>query len=90
MPVLNKRKSETYCQMGVYKGVGNPDFYENCECSGSTNKKNHGGFCDKWGYKFNWCYVATDCAYGNTAYSDELKDTKVLVGCRIHPPTIAP
>lgn len=90
LPIADKKKSETMCQMGVYKGMGNPDFYENCECSGAVNKKSHGGFCDKWGYKFNWCYVVMDCAYGNTAYSDEIQDTKVLVGCRIHPPTIEP
>lgn len=89
-PVLNKIKSEAACEGGLYKGQGNPDFYENCECSGMTNKKGHGSFCDKWGYQFNWCYVVRECAYGNTAYSDELKDTKVLVGCRIHPPSIEP
>lgn len=90
LPELDVPKSETYCQMGAYKGLGNPDFYENCQCSGSKNKKGHGMFCDKWGYKFNWCYVATNCAYGNTAYSDEIQDTKVLVGCKIHPPLLDP
>jgi len=90
VPEFDKRKSETYCEMGIYKGLGNPDFYKNCECSGMSNKKNHGAFCDKWGYQFNWCYVSRECGYGNTAYSDELKDTKVLVGCRIHPPAIDP
>jgi len=89
-PELGKSQSATTCEMGVYKGVGNPDFYTNCECSGQENKKGHGGHCDTWGYKFNWCYVAAECGYGQTAFSEEIKDSKVMVGCKIHAPAIEP
>jgi len=89
-PEFDAVKSKVACEMGVYKGTGNPDFYDNCECSGMSNKKGHGAFCEDWGYKFKWCYVARECGYGNTAFSDEVKDSKVLVGCRIHAPLIEP
>merc|ERR1719502_2316474 len=87
-PELTKQQSATACELGVYKGVGNPDFYEDCECSGAVNKKDHGGHCARWGYKFNWCYVSAQCGYGQTAFSEEIKDAKVLVGCKIHAPAI--
>lgn len=89
-PELSKQKSAGACELGVYKGIGNPDFYEDCECSGAENKKGHGGHCSRWGYKFNWCYVSAQCGYGKTAFSEEIKDAKVLVGCKIHKPAIAP
>jgi hypothetical protein len=87
-PFFDKTKSEVACEGAAFTGIGNPDFYEDCECNGMENKKEHGGHCDMWGYKFNWCYVNNKCGYGNTAYSDELNDQKVLVGCRKHPPSI--
>jgi len=87
-PELGKKKSEVACEAAPFTGLGNPDFYEDCECNGEANKKGHGGHCDKWGYKFNWCYVNKACGYGNTAYSDEINDQKVLVGCKKHPPVI--
>ena len=38
------------------------------------------------GFKFNWCYVVE--AVRLTAYSDEVKGAKVLVGCNIPSPVL--
>lgn len=88
-PEFDAKESVLACDYSPYEGKGNPDFYKNCECAGMYNKKGHGSHCAKWGFKFNWCYVIDECAYGNTAYSDEVKKAKVLVGCNIPPPQIA-
>jgi len=85
---FDEKESVVACEYSPYKGKGNPDFYKNCDCAGFSNKKKHGGHCDKWGFKFNWCYVVEACAYGNTAYSDEVKGAKVLVGCNIPEPAM--
>jgi hypothetical protein len=88
-PEFNTKESIIACDYAPYEGKGNPDFYKNCECAGMYNKKGHGAHCSKWGFKFNWCYVVKDCAYGNTAFSEEVKNAKVLVGCNIPDPKIA-
>jgi len=85
---FDEKESVIACEYAPYEGKGNPDFYKNCDCAGFSNKKKHGGHCAKWGFKFNWCYVVEACAYGNTAYSDEVKGAKVLVGCNIPEPPI--
>merc|ERR1711968_58887 len=76
---FDEKESVVACEYAPYEGKGNPDFYKNCDCAGFQNKKKHGGHCARWGFKFNWCYVVEACAYGNTAYSDEVKGAKVLV-----------
>merc|ERR1712072_1150409 len=88
-PEFNEKESILACDYAPYEGKGNPDFYKNCECAGMYNKKGHGAHCSKWGFKFNWCYVIKECAYGNTAFSEEVKNAKVLVGCNIPDPKIA-
>jgi len=80
---FDEKESVVACEYAPYEGKGNPDFYKNCDCAGFQNKKKHGGHCARWGFKFNWCYVVAACAYGNTAFSDEVKGAKVLVGCNI-------
>jgi len=87
-PEFNPEESEIACTYASYVGKGNPDFYKNCDCAGMMNSKGHGGHCEKWGFKFNWCYVVAACGYGNTAYSGEVKGAKVLVGCNIPLPSM--
>jgi len=85
-PEFDEKESLIACEHSAYEGKGNPDFYKDCECAGLYNKNGHGAFCSQWGFKFNWCYVVKECAYGNTAWSGEVKGAKVLVGCNIQKP----
>jgi len=88
---LNPEQSKVACKAAAYDGQTNVAFYKNCGCNGKKNKKGNGASCQKWGYKFNWCYVSEKCRFGNTARSGEVPASKVLVGCKTKPapPTAA-
>jgi len=86
--VLNKKQSRVACYGGPFNGATKLAFYPHCACNGLKNKKGNGGFCGKFGYAFKWCYVSKKCKFGNSALSKELKNVKVLAGCKARKPSL--
>jgi len=62
--------------------LGEPALTTPCSCSGTENRKKHGGHCANFDYTQPWCYVSVACDMGYV--SQEVAGAKWVTGCE-HP-----